>query len=58
MKSIATLILFALIGSMFYLFGAFVMWDMNAGNWPIELRFMVGLVGTFCAAFISTGVPT
>ena len=34
----------AFIGTLalFYLFGAFVAWDWNAGNWPLEARANMG----------------
>lgn len=40
-----------------YLVGAFIMWDLNAGNWDIGARFFVGVFGVFGAAgFITTAV--
>lgn len=54
MKAIAFLIVFTFVEMMFYCMGAFVAWDFNAGNWPHEGRFMIGVCGTFAAAFVAS----
>ena len=56
MKAIGFLIIFTLIELLFYGIGAFVVWDFNAGNWPHEGRFMIGVFGTFAAAFFASQV--
>ena len=36
----------AFIGTLalFYLFGAFVAWDWDAGNWPFDLRLATSMI--------------
>ena len=45
----------AFIGTLalFYLFGAFVAWDWNAGNWPQDMRAAVTFVGAFVGALVA-----
>ena len=42
--------------ALFYLFGAFVAWDWNAGDWPQDLRGAVTLIGAFVGALVAFNV--
>ncbi len=39
-----------------YLLGAFVSWNVNPGEWPIELRFGVSIISIFILILNISGI--
>jgi hypothetical protein len=56
MKAIGALIVFGVVFTLAYLVGAFICWDLNAGNWDPFARVMVGIIGTFASLLGSAEV--
>jgi hypothetical protein len=55
MNKITTTVAATFIMSMcfIYLLGAFMTWDINAGNWEVGARVMYAMLGTICSVVAS-----
>lgn len=53
MKAVKTILIGLCTFALMYLMMSFIIWDLNAGNWGADERFLVISLGGIIGAFLS-----